>query len=65
MRNASVICLRWKLTGRIEVFTNLGKLYKKHDSTALDISVHSLRKKNLFRGWHNDYVEVIKVAPNY
>lgn len=61
MKNATIICMRWKYTGRIEAFTNLGKLYKKYDEDILGVSVHTLRKKKLYSGWENDMIEVYKI----
>jgi hypothetical protein len=57
MRNSTVIYIRWKLTGRIEVFVNLGKLY----SELLGVSRWALDRKNLFDGYENSIVEIKKV----
>jgi len=64
MRSQTVICVRWKLTGRIEVFTNLGKLYWKYSDAQLGVSRWTLNKKNLFEGYQNETIEVIKSGVN-
>ena len=61
MRNSTVIYIRWKLTGRIEVFVNLGKLYSNHTSEFLGVSRWALDRKNLFEGYENSIVEIKKV----
>lgn len=60
MRSQTVICVRWKLTGRIEHFVNLGKLYTFHSQNSLGVSRFTLDRKNLFEGYQNDVVEIIK-----
>lgn len=60
MRSQTVICVRWKLTGRIEHFVNLGKLYSYHDQSSLGVSRYTLDRRNLFDGYQNDSVEIIK-----
>ena len=35
MRSQTVICIRWKLSGRIEVFVNLGKVFTKYNNSEL------------------------------
>lgn len=64
MRSQTVICVRWKLTGRIEVFTNLGKLYWKHNDEQLGVSRWTLNKKNLSEGYQNETIEVFKLGVN-
>jgi hypothetical protein len=64
MTSKHVIFLRWKLTGRIECFTTLSKVFDIYDSDILGISIHSLYKKKLLDGWSNDYIEVVKVKVN-
>ena len=44
MRSQTAICVRWKLTGRMEIFVNLGKL----------------DRKNLFELYENDVIEILK-----
>ena len=60
MRSQTVICVRWKITGRIEHFVNLGKLYKHYSGDQLNVSRGNLDRKNLYQGYHNDLVEIIK-----
>lgn len=60
MRSQTVICVRWKLTGRIEHYVNLGKLYYYHSSQTLGVSRFTLDRKNLFDGYQNETVEIIK-----
>ena len=50
MRSQTIICVRWKLTGRIEHYVNLGKLYAYHDPNTLGVSRFTLDRKNLFEG---------------
>lgn len=64
MRSQTIICVRWKLTGRIEVFVNLGKLYWKYNDTQLGVSRWTLNKKNLYDGWSNDIIEIFKLKVN-
>lgn len=64
MRNSYVIGIYWKISGRIEVFSNLGKLYSKYDSSILGISKWTLHRKNLSEGWENDIVKIQKISPN-
>ena len=60
MRSQTVICIRWKLTGRIEVFVNLGKLFTSYSSNQLGVSRSTLDRKNLFDGYQNDTIEIFK-----
>lgn len=60
MRYRTVIYVRWKLTGRFEIFINLGKLYSVHSEESLGVSRHTLNKKELFDGYHNETIEVFK-----
>ena len=61
MRSQTVICIRWKLTGRIEVYNNLVKLYSTYSTNTLGVSRGSLDRKNLFEGYQNDMVEIYKM----
>ena len=61
MRSTTLICLRWKLTGRIEIFNNLGKLYSTYSGGILGVSRYTLDRKNLFEGYHNDVIELYKI----
>lgn len=60
MRSQTILIIRWKLTGRMEVFANLGKLYSSYSSASLGVSRFTLDRKNLFEGYQNDTVEIIK-----
>ena len=53
MRSNTIICVIWKLTGRIEHFVNLGKLYTHYGNDELGISRSSLNKKDLFDCYDN------------
>lgn len=61
MRSQTVILVRWKLTNRVEVFVNLGKLYSYYSGDQLGVSRATLDRKNLYDGYHNDTVEIIKI----
>lgn len=61
MRSSTIICIRWKLSGRIELFNNLGKLFTCYPDSILGVSRHTLNRKNLFEGFHNDVVEIYKM----
>lgn len=60
MRSQTVICIRWKITGRIEVFVNLGKLFTSYSGNQLGVSRSTLDRKNLFDGYQNDTIEIFK-----
>ena len=64
MSYKTVVYVKWKLTGRFELFINLGKLYSRHSETSLGVSRHTLNKKDLFSGYHNDTIEVFKCIVN-
>ena len=64
MRYKTVVYVKWKLTGRFELFINLGKLYSSHNETTLGVSRHTLNKKDLFSGYQNDTIEVFKCLVN-
>lgn len=61
MRSTTLICIRWKLTGRIEIFNNLGKLYSNYSGSVLGVSRYTLDRKNLFEGYQNDSIELYKI----
>jgi hypothetical protein len=61
MRSETVIYLRWKISNRVEVFVNLGKLYTSYSSDDLGITRWTLDRKDLFSGWENDTVEIRKI----
>ncbi len=60
MRSNTIICVIWKLTGRIEHFVNLGKLYTHYGNDELGISRSSLNKKDLFEGYDNETIKILK-----
>ncbi len=60
MRSNTIICVIWKLTGRIEHFVNLGKLYTHYGNDELGISRSSLNKKDLFEGYDNESIKILK-----
>ena len=64
MVNKTIICLVWKLSGRIEIFTTLGKLYKNYNADTIGLSIHTLTRKNLFEGWENDTMKITKLHIN-
>ena len=61
MRSQTVILVRWKLTDRIEVFVNLGKLYSYYDNNQIGVSRWTLDRKNLFDGYENDIISISKI----
>jgi hypothetical protein len=60
MKSNTIIYLRWKITDRIEIFTNLGKLYDRYSIGDIGVSRHTLNRKNLYDGWESDMIEVKK-----
>jgi hypothetical protein len=60
MRSQTAICVRWKLTGRMEIFVNLGKLYNNYSNEQLGVSRSTLDRKNLFELYENDVIEILK-----
>jgi hypothetical protein len=64
MRYRTVIYVRWKLTGRFEIFINLGKLYARYGDSELGVSRSTLSKKRLHDGYSNEIVEVFKCHVN-
>lgn len=60
MRSKTLICIRWKLSGRIEIFINLGKLFKTYSGDMLGVSRATLDRKDLYEGYQNDTVEIYK-----
>jgi hypothetical protein len=61
MRSSTIICIRWKITGRIELFSNLGKLYSNYSDSVIGVSRYTLDRRNLFEGYQNDTVEIYKM----
>lgn len=64
MRYRTVIYVRWKLTGRVEIFINLGKLYDRYSSSELGVSRSTLSKKDLYGGYVSDVAEIFKCYVN-
>jgi hypothetical protein len=64
MRSSTLICIRWKITGRIEIYNNLGKLYSTYSGNTLGVSRGTLDRKNLFEGYQNDMIEIYKMRVN-
>jgi hypothetical protein len=60
MRSQTVIIVRWKLSDRIEVFVNLGKLYDQYNNNELGVSRWTLDRKDLFNGYENDTILIMK-----
>lgn len=60
MRSNTIICIRWRLSGRIEIFHNLGKLYSEYNSSILGVTRFALYRKDLFTGYQNDIIELYK-----
>jgi hypothetical protein len=56
----TVIYIKWKITDRIEIFVNLGKLFKRYSSTDLGVSRWTLDRKDLYKGWQSDMIEIKK-----
>ena len=61
MRSSTLICIIWKLTGRIEIYNKLGKFYSSYSTNTLGVSRGTLDRKNLFEGYQNDTVEIYKM----
>ena len=57
----TALYIRWKATGRMELFVNLGKLYLEYDQDQLGVSRNTLSKKDLYSGYSNEYVDVFKL----
>ena len=60
MRSKTVILVRWKLSGRVEHFVNLGKLFAFYVNGELCVSRGTLDRKDLYVGYQNDVIEIIK-----
>lgn len=61
MRSQTVIYIRWKLTNRVEVFVNLGKLYAHYNNDELGVSRWTLDRKDLYDGYETEFIEIKKV----
>jgi len=60
MRNATIIFLRWKLSNRVEIFVNLGKLYSTYTPNEIGVSRSQLNRRNLYDMYENDTVQIQK-----
>lgn len=60
MRNNTIIYLRWKLSNRVEIFVNLGKLYSIYNKDSIGVSRSQLNRRNLYEKYENDTVEIQK-----
>jgi hypothetical protein len=58
----TALYIKWKVTGRIELFVNLGKLYSVYNSEDLGVSRNTLSKKDLYSGYSNEYIEMYKMV---
>jgi len=61
MRSQTIIYIRWKITNRVEVFVNLGKLYDRYSNDELGVSRWTLDRKDLYDGYESEYLEIRKV----
>lgn len=61
MRNITIIYLKWKLSNRVELFTNLGKLYATYDHTQIGVSRSQLNRRNIYEMYSNDTIELQKL----
>jgi hypothetical protein len=60
MRSNTVICVRWKISGRIEHFVNLGKLFHYYSDGELGVDRTFLNRRDLFNSYENSTVQIIK-----
>ena len=60
MRGETVIYIHWKLSGRIEHFSNLGKLFSYYRNGELCVSRGTLDRKDLYEGYENEVIHLIK-----
>jgi hypothetical protein len=60
MRSNTVICVHWKISGRFEHFVNLGKLFSYYSSDDLGVSRSKLNRRDLFEGFQNDTIQIVK-----
>lgn len=58
----TALYVRWKATGRMELFVNLGKLYSRYTQEQLGVSRSTLAKKDLFSGYTNEFMEIWKLT---
>ena len=61
MRSKTVIIIEWRITGRVEAFTNLGKLYSIYSNDQLGVSRSTLDRKDLYDGYDNDVISLKKL----
>lgn len=61
MNSKTVIYLKWKLTNRVEIFVNLGKIFSFYKNNELNVSRDTLNRKDLFDGYENDIIELKKM----
>lgn len=57
----TALYIRWKATGRMELFVNLGKLYTRYNQEQLGVSRSTLAKKDLYEGYTNTFVDIFKL----
>ena len=62
MRSTTIIYLKWKLTGRVEIYSNLGKVYDRYSIDDLGVSRHTLNRKDLYNGWESEMIEIKKFS---
>ncbi len=60
MSSRTVVYIRWKISNRFEIFTNLGKLFDEYDSDQIGVSRYTLNRKDLFDGFENEIIEMKK-----
>jgi hypothetical protein len=58
----TVLIIYWKLTNKIEVFRNLGKLYSMYNDSCLGVSRFTLNRKDLTKGYENGTIIITKVS---
>lgn len=60
MSSRTVVYIKWKISNRFEIFTNLGKLFDEYDSDQIGVSRYTLNRKDLFDGFENEIIEIKK-----
>ena len=55
-----VIMVFWKISGRIDMFHKLSRIYDVYPNNEVGTSIHSLYRKNLEEGYENDTVVIRK-----
>lgn len=61
MRNNTIICMVWKISGRIDHFVNLGKLYAQYTPDDIGVNRVKLYRTDLYEGYENNTVRIFKV----